>query len=97
VPDYEVPVVLEGNLNDLTCYLGKAKLHWREDVLFADLELLATPLKENGLKILYPSVLGFIDERRSSVIYKSVIRGINLTVGHNADERIGTLFNQGVR
>jgi hypothetical protein len=96
VPDGEVPVTLEFG-TDLGSVVGKAKLHWREDVLFADLELLATRMSENGLKVLYPRFAGILVERRDHVLYKCILRHVSLSVGHNADLRIGTLFNQGVR
>lgn len=96
VPEGAVPVTLEfgRTFGDL---LGTAKLHWRENVLFADLELLDPRMKENGAKVLYPCFDGVCIERKGSLVYKSIVRGVGLSVGKNADERIGTLFNQGVR
>jgi hypothetical protein len=99
VPDGEVEVsmYMDPSPQPLTLPLGRAKLHWREDVLFADLELLPAPLKENGLRILYPSIEGVIVARKEHLIDKCSIRRINLHVGRNSDHRIGTLFDQGVR
>jgi len=96
VPDSEVPVVLEFGW-DLDSIVGKAKLHWREDVLFADLELLPARMKENGPKVLYPCFDGLLVDKRGNVIYKSLLRKVSLSVDQNSDKRIGTLWNQGVR
>jgi hypothetical protein len=96
LPDTEVPVVLEFQ-NDLAAHIGKAKLYWRENVLFADLDLLDTRMKENASKILYPAVDGVVHERRGDVLYKTEVKRVGLSIGCNADSRIGTLHSQGVR
>lgn len=96
VPDGNVPVALEFG-RSFADLVGSAKLRWVGNVLFADLELLDTRMKENAAKILYPCFDGACFEKKGSVIHKSAVRAVGLSVGKNADERIGTLWNQGVR
>jgi hypothetical protein len=96
VPEHDVPVTLEFGTG-IESIVGKAKLRWVDNILFADVELLPARMKENGPKVLYPAIAGLCIEKRDKLIYKSAIRGIGLSVGKNADGRIGTLHAQGVR
>ena len=97
VPDTEVMVTLEFNHTDFSSLVGKAKLYWKGPVLFADMELVDSRMKENGTKVLYPAFDGVCIERKGHVVFKSAIRGVGLCIGRNSDLRIGTLYDQGVR
>lgn len=97
LPTEDVPVILEFQEGYLPAYVGRAKMRMDSGVVYADLSLLQRIGENSALHTLYPIPVMAVTDRRDKVMHTASVRYLGFSISRNADHRINTVGQQGVK